>query len=176
MTRAVAWLCAISWFCAAVAFAQQPPPPDKWHYVTLDSPFHTSERAQLHSAGIIQSDGRIALMVLGSEDQGALVSVNLPGTEMEPQLTSTLVMSNGTVLARTVKGDQLVATTAPDSSSVTYSFRVAPGDLESFMAARTWRISAGQNEAIISLLGSRSAISTALEARDQASDLVSVSE
>lgn len=139
---------------------------DVWHYVTQASPFYTEERSSLHSAGVIQADGRFALLVLGTPDQGALVSVNLPGDTAQTALTSDLVLTSGGVLSRSVTHEQLVANVTLDGASHTYSFRIAPADVETFMAARHWRITAGDTRVTLTLKGSRRAISKAIAARD----------
>ncbi|THH36195.1 hypothetical protein E4Z66_14190 [Aliishimia ponticola] len=139
---------------------------DVWHIVSDDSPFFAPDRPDQNAAALLQSDGRFALLVLGTDAQGALVSVNLPGTTAAERLTSTLVIANGTVLTREISGDQLLAQPIPDGETVTYSFRIAPGDLESFMAASEWRLNAGGTVTTLTLDGSRKAVSAAIEARD----------
>jgi hypothetical protein len=138
----------------------------RWHHVTEGSPFYTEDRAYLHSAAILQDDGRFALMVLGKEEDGALVSVNLPMSDIASSLTSTLVMPDGNILVRDAADSQFIAERDPDGQSVTYSFGIAPEDIEQFMAAQMWRVQAGDTLTTISLDGSRDAITQALAARD----------
>lgn len=165
MRQHTRWLCPILWIWAAAAAAQEWV-PDRWHHVTEKSPFYTQERAYLQSAGILQGNGRFALMVLGGAEEGALVSVNLPMSDIAPGLTSTLVMPAGNILVREAQDGQLLAERTPDGDSVTYSFGIAPGDIEQFMAAQAWRVQAGDTQTTISLDGSHDAISAALKARD----------
>ena len=169
MGRLSRWLGLALWVWAAAAGAQDWE-PDRWHRVTESSPFHADDRAGLQAAGILQDDGRFAQMVLGDPGEGALVSVNLPMSEIAAELTSTLVMPSGNILVRTVAEDQLVAVPEADGQSVTYSFGIAADDVEQFMAALVWRVQAGDVLTTISLDGSRDAISAALAARDQDAD------
>lgn len=166
MGRLPRWLGLALWVFATPAVAQDWE-PDRWHRVTETSPFHADDRAELQAAAILQGDGRFAQMVLGEPGKGALVSVNLPMTEVATELTSTLVMPSGNILVRTVEQDQLVAVPEPDGESVTYSFGIAADDVEQFMAAQAWRVQAGDVLTTISLDGSRDAISAALAARDR---------
>ncbi len=138
----------------------------RWHQVAETSPFHTEDGTFSYSAGILQENGRFALMVLGDPDEGALVSVNMPMSEIATKITSTLVMPSGAILVREAQGSQLVAERTPDGESVTYSFGIAPGDIEQFMAALSWRVKADGVQTTISLAGSRDAISAAIEARE----------
>ncbi len=149
---------------------------DIWHYVIENTPFFTEERRTLHSAGVLQSNGRFALLLLGTADQGALVSVNVPGNAPAEVLVSDLVMPSGNVLSRKVTQDQLLAMEVPGSQSYTYSFRIAPADLELFMGALRWRVVAGENSVDLTLKGSRKAISEAINHRDAPTALSETSD
>ena len=140
---------------------------DVWHFVCQDSPFFTPDRLDRHSAGVLTSEGGFALMVLGDIDQGALVSINIPGETIQPEVTSTLEMPAGTVFSRTVSGDQLWAVLTIDRLSVTYTFRVDPADIEFFQAGKQWRVTAGEAVSTVPLKGSRKAINAAIQARDR---------
>lgn len=164
MVRIPTWPALILWIPAVAAWAEDWE-RDRWHHVTETSPFYVADRADLHGAAILQDNGRFALMVLGQPEDGALVSVNLAMTESVGELTSTLVMPDGNILVRDVHGAQLVVEPAEDGGSVTYSFGIAPDDVEQFMSAELWRIKAGETLATIPLDGSRDAISAAIEAR-----------
>lgn len=140
--------------------------PDVWHHVQPDSPFYTDERSDMHSAGLVQSDGQFALLVLGTPEQGGLISVNLPGAEPASELTSGLELAAGNVMSRTVTADQLMAIPTPDGASHTYSFRIAPDDVRLFKAALRWTVKAGDQSLTLTLKGSKKAITRAIEARD----------
>lgn len=154
----------VLWLWATMSAAQDWE-RDRWHHVTETSPFWTEGRAYLHGAAILQEDGRFALMVLGNEEDGALVSVNLPMSDIASDLTSTLVMPDGSILVRRAEDSQFIAERDADGQSVTYSFGIAPADIEQFMAAQMWRVQAGETLTTISLVGSRDAITAALAAR-----------
>ncbi len=146
--------------------ASQTPAVGVWHQITEDSPFFAGNIADLHGAAILQEDGRFAMLVLGTAEEGALVSVNVQMAEPASELTSTLVMPAGGILVRPVDQDQLLSETAADGESVTYSFGIAPEDVERFMSALLWRVKAGDRLTTISLDGSRDAIAAAMAARD----------
>lgn len=155
----------VLWLWAAASSAQDWQ-RDRWHHVTEDSPFWAEDRAYLHGAAILQDNGQFALVVLGEAGDGALVSVNLPMSDIASDLTSTLVMPDGNILVRRAEDSQFIAERNPDGLSVTYSFGIAPADIEQFMAAQMWRVQAGDTLTTISLAGSRDAITAALAARD----------
>lgn len=161
------WIMALTTTLAAAAQGWE---RDRWHHVTEDSPFFAENRDVPPGAAVLQSDGRFAQIVLGGPDEGALVSVDLPTPERAATLTSTLVMPDGDILVREVAQDDLVALRGADGDSVTYSFGIAPNDVDRFMQARLWRVQAGDTLTTITLDGSLDAISAALAARDKAPD------
>lgn len=168
MTLALRWvsLAAFLWTGAAAAADWT---RDVWHHVGPDSPFNDPDRPERHAAGLVQQDGRIAVIELGTPEQGALVSVSLPGPQISERLNSILEMPAGYALSRRVSGTQLVAAKAADSDEVSYTFRIDPADIELFMAARYWRLRLGEDETVtLTLKGSRKALSAALAARDAA--------
>lgn len=139
--------------------------PNVWHHICTDSPFFERDLETLPGAALLQEDGRFARLVLGSDAQGALVSVNLPGTTAAENLTSTLVMPAGNIMTRTVSGEQLDAVVGPEPETITYSFRVDPADITLFQDALRWRVAANGNVTTLTLKGSRIAIDAALQAR-----------
>jgi hypothetical protein len=139
---------------------------DVWHRVTADSPFFSPDRRDYPSAGVLQGDGQFLLLVLGEANEGALVSVVLPGSEPQAELSSTIVLTSGNALTRTIAGAELLAVADPETGSVTYSFRIPPQDLETVMAGRSWQFAAGREQVDITLDGSRKAISEAIADRD----------
>lgn len=165
MARHLLWSVLGLWIWTAMAAAQSWQ-SDQWHHIIDGTPFHTEDGPFLHGAGILQSDGRFALMVLAEGEEGALVSVNLPVTDLEAELTSTLVMPDGNIFVRDVKKSDRLAEPTPDGRSVTFSFAIAEDDIAQFMAAQTWRVTTGDIVTTISLAGSRDAITTAREARE----------
>jgi hypothetical protein len=161
------WPGLVLWFWVATAAAQGWE-RDRWHHVTEDSPFFAEGRPGHPGAAILQSDGRFAQIVLGDADEGALVSINMPVSDIASSLTSTLVMPDGNILVREVPQEDLVAVRAPDGESVTYSFGIASEDVDRFMTAQLWRVQAGDTLSTISLTGSLDAISAASAARKDA--------
>lgn len=140
---------------------------DVWYHVTPGTPLFSSDPQSRHSAAVLQSDGAFAHFVLGTPEQGALVSVGLPGQRPSDTLTSDLIMPAGNVLSRKVTGAQLVATPETEADQIIYSFRIAPADIELFMAAARWRLKTGDTQSVLTLKGSRKAISAALDARSK---------
>jgi len=138
---------------------------DVWHHITTDSPFYAENLAGLQGAAILQADGRFAMLVLGAPGEGALVSVTMQMAEPASQLTSTLVTPAGGIFVRTVDETQFLADIAPDGTAVTYSFGIAPDDVDQFMSAELWRVQAGDRLATITLNGSHDAITEAIRAR-----------
>lgn len=157
-------ICLIAW---PISASSNPWQQDVWHHVCADSPFYVAERSSLQSAAILQSDGQFALIVLGAEEQGGLVSVSVPGTVPLGSLMSRLRLPSGSILTREVGGEQLWSVKTEETDSITYSFRIAPEDLDLFQAALEWTIEAGATSLTISLEGSRDAIDAAEAARDR---------
>ncbi|MEP4198453.1 MAG: hypothetical protein ABJL99_22770 [Aliishimia sp.] len=138
------------------------PARDIWHQVTYSSPFFSQGTATLRIAGVIQSDGYFARIILGGRDQGAYVTVNLPGTAPVSTLRSDLVFSNGGIMSRIITGDDLEAQIMTSSESVTYSFSIAREDIRGFRSASTWTLTQGEDRKTrITLKGSSKAIQRA---------------
>lgn len=138
---------------------------DVWHHITEGTPFHAEHSIRYHGAGLLQDDGLAVILLLGAPDQGALITLNLPGPAPHARLTSTLQVPGTGALTREIGGDQLVATPAGDGLGVNYSFRIAAEDLAFFMAATRWTIHADGARHVITLDGSAAALTAAMEAR-----------
>ncbi len=152
--------------CAVPAFACDWE-ADVWHHVCAESPLYSAALQDRPSAAIVQADGHFVHFILGDADQGALVTASLPAHPAEASLGSSLVMTDGSILSRTVTGDQLWAEMSEDGTAILYSFRVAPADVDLFRAGSQWTITAGAHETEVSLRGSNAAIAQAIEYRDR---------
>jgi len=156
---------ALMWFGFASRLMAADEPFDLWHQYTPNSPFFTTGTETLHGAGLVQSNGRYALLILAPEGNGAVVKVNLTYGPTPQSMTSSLVMPAGNVLTRNVQDAALKLEPGAITGSFDYTFPIAPQDIELFMAARTWRLNVDGEETQISLKGSRKAITAALKAR-----------
>lgn len=164
-------LCALTALCPFSAeglFAASeaaPPPLDRWHHVTPGSPFYSADSPQLRIAAIQQSDGLFARIILGDDDQGAYVTIGVPGLYPATQLRSELIYSNGAKMSRTVTSAALDTLAMPGSETMIYSFAVAAEDIRAFRKAARWVVRVeGQDPVTITLDGSSKAIQTALDA------------
>lgn len=137
------------------------PGNDAWHFIEDGDRLFREDRSDLSAAGIVQSDGSIARLYLVPGEDGAVVSVTLPVEPDTSALVSVLRMRNG-AFSRAVEGDALLVSPAANGGT-TFSFAISKDDIELFMGARDWQLRIAEERHTISLAGSRSAISQALD-------------
>lgn len=167
-------ICGLTIGPAGPARAQSPeapPPSDVWHHVTETSPFFSDQTPDLPIAGIVQSDGTFARVILGADGLGAYVTIGLPGADPAPALTSQLRFANGTRLTRTVRGGAdpaaLDTLRMPGAQMTVYSFTLAAEDIAALARATHWVLTPqGAAPVTISLYGSAAALEAARSAAD----------
>lgn len=138
----------------------QAQPIDEWHYIDEDSVLHTDIVNGLHGAGVIQSDLLFAMLYLGAPDNNGVVSVVLPTTEPAAEISSTLIATNGQRFERLVTADDLDIARVSEGSHA-YSFSITALDVDLFKSARSWRLAIDDQEWVLTLTGSRRAITEA---------------
>ena len=88
-----------------------------------------------------------------------------PHELFKANLMSKLYMPQGSVLTRQVSGKQLVRTRPGPDGAITYSFRIAPEDIEHVMSGHNWQFTLSGTIADFTLTGSRAALTKAIKAR-----------
>ncbi len=163
-SKMLRWLAiAMSFAGAQVALCAddvQAQPIDEWHYIDADSVLHIQRVDGLHGAGVIQSDKLFAMLYLGVPDENGVVSVVLPTENAAIELTSTLIATNGQRFDRVLTAEEMdIAAVSPGTYA--YSFPINALDVDRFKSARSWQIQVAERKWIVTLTGSRRAITEA---------------
>ena len=163
--------------CALVLFAAWPVvtmaqswTPGVWHQYTPSSPHFDPSTGDRHGAGIKMEDDLAALVLLyPDENEGAQIIVELTGWLAAAEITSRLFKADGSALVLRLPEDRFVVSNSPNPATNYYTFNVAHGDLENFMAASRWELETSSGITKFPLKGSRDALSAAI--RDRAAGI-----
>lgn len=150
---------------ANLAAAEGPLRANVWHQLTPQSPLYSRVLDGYQGAALVQSDGVAAILVLGNETKGAVVTLRLPGWDSATSLVSELEMPGGYVLDRPVGQEQLTAHPSEDNDALDISFAVTHEDLPLFRKALRWRVRDGNRVVTVTLKGSSKAIQAAMDAQ-----------
>ena len=134
----------------------------RWQVLTPD---HALWDNGFDGAAIVLDDQSYALLLLRPDSDEALISVAYPGPPGRKELMSTLQMPDGGVKRLKLEGEALVPLPAPRDGFAAYGFVFQADDIELLQAGLRWTISAGTDQHVYSLRGSRVAINAALAKR-----------